>query len=190
MAMGAEVITRLTYDEFRQLPDDGKRYELIHGEVHVSPSPNTRHQTTHSNLFTSLGPHVKTHRLGRLLSTPYDVRLSLDTALQPDLLFISNARAVVILDNYVAGAPDLVVEILSPSTAAHDRATKLALYAEARAPWVWFLDPQAKTEEVLRLEGRRYFVDSILAGDQILTSSLFRGWQLPLHELFDFRTSF
>jgi Uma2 family endonuclease len=114
----------------------------------------------------------------------------LDTALQPDLLFISNARAVVILDNYVAGAPDLVVEILSPSTAAHDRATKLALYAEARAPWVWFLDPQAKTEEVLRLEGRRYFVDSILAGDQILTSSLFRGWQLPLHELFDFRTSF
>lgn len=189
-SMGAEVIARLTYDEFRQLPDDGKRYELIRGEVHVSPSPKTNHQRTHSNLFISLGPHVKVNGLGELLSAPLDVRLSVDTAVQPDLIFVSNARAAIILENYIDGAPDLVVEILSPSTAAHDRATKLALYAEAGVPWIWFLDPQANTVEVLRHEGKKYFVDSILAGDQTLTSSLFPGWELPLNELFDFRTRF
>jgi Uma2 family endonuclease len=188
--MGAEVITRLTYDEFRRLPDDGKRYELIHGEVHASPSPNTKHQRAHANLFTSLGAFVNANRLGWLFSAPLDVALALDTAVQPDLLFISSARAEIILDSHIAGAPDLVVEILSPSTAAHDRATKLALYAEAGVPWVWFLDPEARTVETLKLEGKRYFVDSILAGDQILTSSLFPGWQLPLHELFDFRNRF
>jgi len=190
MGMGTEVITRLTYDEFRQLPDDGKRYELIHGAVHVSPSPNVKHQRTHSNLFRSLGPHVSAHRLGWLFSAPLDVTLALDTAVQPDLLFISAARADIILDSYIAGAPDLVVEILSPSTAAHDRGTKLALYAQAGVPWVWFFDPDARTVETFRLEGGKYYVDSILAGNQTLTSPMFPGWQLPLHELFDFRTSF
>jgi Uma2 family endonuclease len=190
MAMGTEVITRLTYDEFRQLPDDGKRYELIHGEVHVSPSPNVKHQRTQSNLFMSLGPYINTHRLGWLLLAPLDVALALDTAVQPDLLFISAARADIILDNYIAGAPDLVVEILSPSTAAHDRATKLGLYAEAGVRWVWFLDSEARTVETLKLEGGKYYYDSVLSGNQILTSPLFPGWQLSLHELFDFRTSF
>jgi Uma2 family endonuclease len=188
--MGAEVITRLTYGEFRQLPDDGRRYELIRGEVHVSPSPNTRHQGALWNLSISFGSYAKTHDVGRFYFAPLDVLLGANTSLQPDLIFISKGRTDIILDNYIAGAPDLVVEILSPSTAAHDRATKLALYAEAGVPWVWFLDPEACTVEALKLEGKRYFVDSILADDQILTSTLFPEWQLPLPEIFDFRTRF
>jgi len=150
MGMGTEIITHLSYDELRQRPDDGKRYELIRGEVHVSPSPNTRHQHTLWNLSISFGIYSQTH----------------------------------------AGPPDLVVEILSPSTAAHDRATKLALYAGAGVPWVWFLDAEVKTVETLKLEGGKYYYDSVLSGNQILTSPLFPEWQLPLHELFDFRTSF
>jgi Uma2 family endonuclease len=188
--VGTEVVTRVSYEEFRELPDDGKRYELIHGEVHVSPAPKTKHQRAHSKLFVSLGSHVTTKGLGELLSAPLDVRLDEDTVVQPDLVFISNARATIILEDYIDGAPDLVVEILSPSTTAYDRATKLALYAEAGVPWVWFLDPQAKTVEILKLEGRKYLVDSILAGHQVLTSGSFPGWQLPLDELFDFRTRF
>jgi Uma2 family endonuclease len=190
MAMGTEVITRLTYDEFRQLPDDGKRYELIHGEVHVSPSPNTRHQRTLWNLSGSFSIYSQNRDVGQFYFAPLDVVLAPATALQPDLMFISRQRTAIIGDNYIAGPPDLVVEILSPSTAAHDRGTKLTLYAQAGVPWVWFLDPDGRTVETFRLEGGKYYVDSILTGNQILTSPLFPDWQLPLHELFDFRTSF
>jgi len=147
--MGTEVLPRLTYDESRQLPD-GKRYELIRGELHVSPSPNTKHQRTHANLFTSLGPFVNANRRGWLFSAPLDAAFALDTAVQPDLLFISTSRAEIIVDNDIAGPPDLAVEILSASTAAHDRASKLALYAEAGVPWVWFLEPEARGQEIPR----------------------------------------
>ncbi len=190
MAMGTEVIIRLTYDEFRRLPDDGRRYELVHGEVHVSPSPNVKHQRTLWNLSSSLSLYSKTHDVGQFYFAPLDVVLAADTALQPDLMFIRKERAAIIEANNIAGPPDLVVEILSPSTAAHDRATKLALYAEAGVPWVWFLDPDAKTVETLKLENGKYYFHSILSGNQTLTSPLFPGWQLTLHELFDFRTGF
>lgn len=188
--MATEVITRLTYEEFRQLPEDGKRYELIHGEVHLTPAPNTRHQWVSHNLDVSLSNHVQKENLGEIWVAPLDVRLSSDTAVQPDLIYVSNARAEIIQENFIAGAPDLVVEILSPSTAAHDRATKLGLYAAAGVQQVWYLDPQAKTVEVLKLQGKKYFVDAALAGDQILSSNLFPGWQLPLEKLFDFRGRF
>jgi Uma2 family endonuclease len=188
--MGTEVISKLTYEQFRQLPDDGKRYELVHGEVHVTPAPTTRHQFTLQNLEGSLRPHVIKDHLGEVFIAPLDVRLSEDTALQPDLIFISNARAGIIQENWIEGAPDLVVEVLSPSTAAHDRATKLKIYAEVGVPEVWFIDPKAKTVEVLRLQGEKYLIDATYAGHQVLTSTLFPSWQLPLDDLFDFRGRF
>jgi len=188
--MATEVIPKLTYEEFRRLPDDGKRYELIHGEVHLTPSPTTKHQFALQNLSRSLDPFVFKHRLGEIFVAPLDVRLSRDTAVQPDLIFISNSRARIIKENYIDGAPDLVVAIFSPSTAAHDRATKLALYAEAGVPEVWLLETVAKTVEVLKLQGKKYLVDSALAGEQKLTSSQFPGWELPLTDLFDFRGRF
>jgi len=187
--MPTEVSTKISYEEFRELPDDGKRYELICGEVHVSPSPNTWHQIALWVLSTSLGAFTATNRLGRVLFAPLDVRLGRDTALQPDLIFISNAQAHLIEKNFIAGAPDLVVEVLSPSTATYDRATKLALYAESGVSEVWLIDPQAATAEVLRLQGKKYFVEAALGGDQVLASTLFPGWELPLNELFDFRSS-
>lgn len=188
--MGTEVIPKLSYEEFRQLPDDGKRYELIHGEVHLTPAPTTRHQWASHNLDISVSVHVQKEHLGEVWVAPLDVRLSDDTTVQPDLIFISNTRAEIIQENFIAGAPNLVVEILSSSTAAHDRATKLRLYAEAGVPEVWYIDPKAKTVEVLKLQGKKYVVDSVLAGDQILKSDLFPGWELPLEKLFDFRGRF
>jgi Uma2 family endonuclease len=188
--VGTEVRTRITYEELRQVPDDGKRHELVHGEVHVAPAPSTKHQLTLLHLVSSLDHYLNTNRTGLIFFAPFDVRLAADSAVQPDLIFISSARAGIILDNYVDGAPDLVVEILSPSTAAYDRASKLALYAEMGVPWVWLPDPQVKTVEILKLEGKKYLVESILACHQVLKSSLFHGWQIPLDELFDFRTRF
>ena len=188
--MGAEAIPKLTYEEFRQLPDDGKRYELIGGEVHLTPAPHTKHQYVVHNLDIALSLYVQKNKLGDVWEAPLDVRLTENTALQPDLVFVSKARAGIIQEDWIAGAPDLVVEVLSPSTAAYDRVTKLPIYAEASVPEVWLINSQAKTVEVLRLQGKKYFVDATLAGDQVLTSNLFPGWQLPLRDLFDFRGRF
>jgi Uma2 family endonuclease len=188
--MGAEVIPKLSYEEFRQLPDDGKRYELIGGEVHLTPAPNTKHQFVVHNLDISLSPYVQKNKLGEVWEAPLDVRLTEDTALQPDLVFAATTRLEIVREEFIAGAPDLVVEVLSASTAAHDRATKLPIYAEAGVPEVWLIDSQAKTVEGLRLQGKKYFVDATLAGDQVLTSNLFPGWQFPLRDLFDFRGRF
>jgi Uma2 family endonuclease len=188
--MGVEVIPKITFEEFRQFPIDGKRYELVRGEVHVTPAPATRHQAIVQNLAMSLGPHVIKNNLGEVYTAPLDVRLNRDTALQPDVIFISNARAGIILENWIEGAPDLAVEVSSPRTATYDRATKLPLYAESGVSEYWLIDSQAKIVEVFKLQGKKYYVDTTLAGDQILSSDLFPGWQLPLRDLFDFRGRF
>jgi Uma2 family endonuclease len=154
--MGADVIPKLTFGQFRELPSDGKRYELLYGKVHLIPTPSTRHQLTLMNLLQGLGPYVHQNHLGEVCTAPPDVRLGEETVLQPDLIFVSNARAEIIQENWIAGSPDLAVEVLSPSTAGHDRATKLPIYAEARVPEVWFIDPRAKTVEVLTLQGAKY----------------------------------
>ena len=188
--MGAEVIPKLTFEQFRELPSDGKRYELVRGEVHVTPAPATRHQLALQNLTENLGPYVHKNDLGEIFPAPLDVRLGEETVLQPDFIFISNAGAGIIQENWIEGSPDLAVEILSPTTAGHDRAVKLPIYAEARVPEVWFIDPKAKTVEVLRLQGARYAVEATYAGHQVLTSALFPGWQLRLDDLIDFRGHF
>jgi Uma2 family endonuclease len=185
--MGIEVVPKLTYEQFRQLPDDGRRYELVRGEAHLTPSPTTKHQLILGRLYASLDAYVAKTRVGRVLFAPLDVRLSPDTALQPDLIYVANAHAAIIQEDYIRGTPDLVVEILSPSTAAHDRATKLPLYAEAGVPEMWIIDPQAKTVEILKLQGNKYLVEAALAGSRSLTSACFPEWELPLQDLFDFR---
>jgi Uma2 family endonuclease len=135
-SIGAEVIPKLTYEEFRQLPGDGKRYELIHRYVHFIPPPGTRHQLALGRVALSLDAYLKSTRLGEFLFAPVDVLLDRDTAVQPDLFFILENRAGIIREDFIAGRPDLAVEILSKSTAAHDRATRLPLYGEAGVPEV------------------------------------------------------
>ncbi len=189
-AVRIEAVPKLTYEQFRQLPDDGKRYELIRGEVHLTPSPTTKHQFIVLNLAKSLVSYLNDNPCGEVAIAPLDVQLSSDTAVQPDLIFVSNAKAGIILEEYIAGPPDLVVEVLSPATAKHDRATKIALYAEAAVPEVWLIDAQAETVEILKLEGRKYLVDAILAPGQSLSSTQFPGWNLALKDLFDFRGRF
>ena len=186
MPMGVEVVPKLTFEQFRQLPEDGKQYELVRGEVHLTPSPTTKHQLVLLRLVTSLDMYLSKNPVGRVLFAPLDVRLSADTALQPDLIFVSNAHAAIIHEEYIRGTPDLLVEILSPSTTAHDRATKLPIYAEAGVGEVWIIDPQAMTVETLRLQGSKYQIEAAFAGKQTLTSASLPGWELPLPTLFDF----
>ena len=172
-----------TYEDYAHLPDDGARYEVLDGELVVAPSPMTRHQRVSMKLSLIVGGHVESQNLGECFCAPYDVVLDRRTVVQPDMIFVSNDRSSIITDKNIQGAPDLVVEILSPSTAQQDRARKLRLYARFGVPHVWFLDPDVKMLEACILEGRNYRVITVHAEDEEFRPLLFPGLSIPLGEI-------
>jgi Uma2 family endonuclease len=174
----------LTYPELRLMPDEGKRYELIDGEVFVTPSPSEKHQRVLAKLFVSIYTHVEARNLGRVYIAPFDVVFGEKTALQPDLLFVSAGRLGIIGPEYVLGAPDLVVEVLSPFRQSYDRVTKLEQYALHGVTECWVVDPFAESIEVYVLAGSRYELKGAFAGDDILQSPLLPGWEIPVRSLF------
>jgi len=175
---------RLTYPELRLMPDDGKRYELIDGEVFVTPSPSEKHQRVLRNLLVSLHNHVHARKLGRVYIAPFDVVFGEKTALQPDLLFVSTKRLGIIGPEYVLGAPDLVVEILSPYRQSYDRVTKLEQYAQNGVAEYWIVDSIAESVEIHVLAGSRYELKGAFAGEETLQSPLLPGWQIAAGDLF------
>ena len=180
------VVSKLTYDEFQTLPRDGsKRFELIEGEVFMTPSPNTKHQMAAGNLHFALRRFIDDHDLGRVFFAPYDIVFSRWTALEPDLLFIRKERLSIITDANVQGAPDLVIEILSPSNKEYDRETKHRVYEEAGVAEVWYVDPEKRSVEVLNLgPDRRYEVTAKLSGNAAIVSKVLPGLPLTLDEVF------
>ena len=174
----------LTYAELRLMPEDGKRYELIDGEVIVSPSPSEKHQRASGRLYVSWAVHVEKNRLGRVYYAPFDVVFSEKTALQPDLLFVSKARLGIIGPEYIIGAPDLVVEILSPSRPAYDRVTKLEQYALYGVAEYWIVDPMTERVEIDVLVDRKYELKGTFTGSQVLSTALLPGWEVAVTNLF------
>jgi Uma2 family endonuclease len=144
-----------TYDDLAQLPDDGKRYELADGELIVSPAPATYHQRV-SARFGNLLFRAEDAGWGRMFAAPTDVHFGRYQVVQPDLLFISNDRLEIIEPQYIAGGPDLVIEILSPRTRDHDLGWKKTLYARESVHFYWVADPIAKTVQPLTLGARGY----------------------------------
>ena len=122
--------------------------------------------------------------LGELFIAPFDVILSVTNVVQPDLFFISNARSHIITEDNIRGAPDLVVEILSPSTAGYDRMTKRDLYARHGVGEYWLIDPYAKTATVLILGANGYNTHAIYGKGDILTSPTLAGFSLNMSDLF------
>jgi Uma2 family endonuclease len=175
--------TRLTYEDYCLLPNDGKRYEIIDGELFVTPSPLQRHQLVLANLLYYLTDFVKKHELGQVYPTPFDVVFSQYDVVEPDILYVSKARASVVTEKNVQGAPDLVVEVLSESTAKIDRTTKLKLYARYGVSEYWVIDPLAISAEIYRLGSGGYELAAQWDSTQSLTSSLFPGFALPLSRL-------
>jgi Uma2 family endonuclease len=138
---------RLTYDDYALMPE-GIRYELIEGDLLMTPSPNTLHQRVIRELFDIIESYVQEKGLGEVFFAPYDVILSNNNVVQPDILFISKVRIKIVSDRGLEGAPDLVVEILSPATRDRDLKSKRALYAKYAVREYWIVDPGDKTIEV------------------------------------------
>jgi Uma2 family endonuclease len=179
---------KLTYDDFLQFPDDGNRHELIDGEHYVTPSPNARHQRILWNLAVLIGSFLKEHDLGDAFFAPFDVVFSNFDVVEPDLLFIAaSRRADVLTDKHVRGAPDLVVEIASPSTRRRDESIKRRLYEKSGVVEYWVVDPEIDAIRVYLRVGdafERPVELSVERGDA-LTTQLLPGLILPLAAIFE-----
>ena len=172
-----------TYADYLETSDD-ERYELLHGALVMAPAPLIDHQYALINLIIAIGAFVKKHKLGKVYSAPFDVVLSDTNVVQPDLLFVSTARQHSITPENIQGAPDLVVEILSPSTAERDRSVKFELYAQHGVQEYWIVNPDARTITVFLLnEGEFEEVDTYSEGET-LTSPILTGFSIALDEIF------
>jgi Uma2 family endonuclease len=178
---------KLTYDDFVLFPDDGKRHELIDGEHYVTPSPNIRHQQILGNLFLLIGSWLETHPIGRVFFAPFDVVFSDFDIVEPDLLYLSSARAAEVLTPlHARGVPELVVEIASKSTRKRDETIKRRLYERAGVSEYWVIDPKVDVVRIYRRMDDRFATPIELshgAGD-VLTTQLLPGLKMPLARIF------
>ena len=143
---------RWTYADFTRLPSEtSTRYEVIDGELFVTPGPALRHQGIVMHLASQLHVFARSHDLGQVFTGPLDVLFAEGDYFEPDIVFVQKDRAELLSERGVEGPPDLVVEILSPSTAARDRGIKLERYRLFGVPEYWVVDPDARTVEVWRL---------------------------------------
>src|SRR3990167_1134525 len=138
---------RYTYDDYLKTSDD-RRYELIEGELYMTPSPITNHQRISRKIEFLLEKFVTENDLGEVFYAPYDVYLDDENVVQPDIMFISKGRSKIIGEKNLQGAPDLVVEILSESTAYRDLIQKKKLYAKFGVKEYWIVVPEEKTIDI------------------------------------------
>ena len=175
--------TGLTYEDLREMPDDGRRYEVLEGELAVSPAPSWRHQRIVAHLFRLLqraegGGH------GAAVTAPLDVVLSAATVVQPDLLFITRDHAAIIAEQGIQGAPDLVVEVLSDTTRRRDLGPKMRLYARYGVRWYWAVDPDEQAVRVYTLQEGAYGEPDFLRAGSTLACPLFPSISLAVDDVF------
>jgi Uma2 family endonuclease len=175
---------RYTYEDYRQLPE-GAPYELIRGHLVMSPSPTVQHQRLVFRLGTALHAHLESGaEKGEVLLSPMDVHLSDDTVVQPDVLYVSAARADRIGEQEITGAPDLVVEVVSPSTSHRDVFDKKRLYEESGVREYWIVDPDSETVEVHVLGDEGLAPHERHVGTGTAASALLDGLTVDLAALF------
>ncbi len=175
---------RVTFADLQQWPDDGKRYELYDGEVFVVPAPMPRHQIAAQNLQALFRAYRQTHG-GIVLVSPIDIVFSEFDVIQPDVLFFSHARAHLIdPDRATRHAPDLVVEVLLPSTAATDRGKKMQMLARYHVPEYWGVDPRERRCEVYRLSGDSYLLEQAASDEDTVCSRILPDLAFPAREIF------
>jgi len=164
-----------TYADLQRMPEshDGRRYEIIDGELVVSPSPAKRHQRTSGHAYRVLYRAIEDARLGIVFFAPFDVIMSRTRVVVPDLVAVRADRMHLVEDRGIFGAPDLIVEILSPSNKRYDRGRKRRLYASVGVPEYWIVDPIAQTIEQLILADDRYALDGLHRPGDRLDAAVF-----------------
>lgn len=175
---------RLTYADLERTPEDGRRYELYDGEVFVVPSPLPKHQVVQQHITEMLCRYAR-EQGGFAVSSPIDIVFSEFDVLQPDVVYFSPDRArLVDLNRVIRDAPDLCVEVLSPSTAATDRGKKMQVFARFGVREYWIVDPAAESIELYELGADGYGLRLAGSGSEAISPSTLPGLTFPAGSLF------
>lgn len=173
-----------TYDDYAALPDDGNRYEIVNGVLIMAPAPTPEHQSIAVRIAYYMFPHIDLAGIGKLLTAPIDVDLGPKNVYQPDLVVVLNTHLDRVAEKKIIGAPDLVVEVASPSTAAYDRLTKYEKYAHAGIIEYWIVKPKSRSVEVLVLEDREYRSLGVFNGKATLPSRVVPDLSVRVEQFF------
>ena len=172
-----------TVEDYMELPE-GAPFELLNGKLTYMPSPKDFHQAVSLNLATALHVFVRKNKLGIIREAPFDVHLSKKNIFQPDILFLSNDRKERRKD-WIYGAPDLVVEIISKGREKIDRKTKFKQYEKHGVLEYWLIDLAEKTVEVYEPETGKFVLREKLTTGGTLASSVVAGFEIPISEIFE-----
>jgi Uma2 family endonuclease len=173
-----------TYQDYLRLPSDGMQYEIIKGVLYMVPAPTTEHQRASRNLEFQMWEFARRHGLGEVFDAPTDVYLpGQETPVQPDILYVAAGQAGIIQKRGVEGAPDLVVEIISPRTWWQDRKVKLPLYEETGVPECWIVDPDQGTIEVYGLQRGAYALLGHWGRGEVAVSQALAGFQVAVDDV-------
>lgn len=173
-----------TYEDYQALPE-GAPYQLIGGELIMTPSPNPNHQRISKRLaFILYGYVEKNKNLGEVLYSPLDVYLEDTEVYQPDIIFVSKERLNIIGEKKIEGAPDMVMEILSPSTAYYDLKHKMTAYAKHGVKEYWIVDPMEKSMEIFENRDKEFTLISKATGAGQVKSKLIEGFEVQTEEIF------
>ncbi len=176
---------RLTYADYCALPEDGRRYEILDGDLDMSPAPLTTPQRVSRNLSNVLVDEVHAKGLGEILTAPYDVVLGEHCVVQPDIIFVANENARIITPKNIQGSPDLLIEVLSPTSIERDTRDKRNIYARCGVKHYWMVDPAARTVTELALVEKAYAVVKVTGGQEAFRPALFPGLDVPPSELWE-----
>ena len=172
-----------TYEDYLKTPDD-KRYELIEGDLIMTPSPKPYHQSISENIAFEIGKFVREKKSEKVFHSPCDVYFDDAKVLQPDILFISKDRLGIIGEKNIQGAPDLVIEILSESTAYRNLVKKKKIYSKFGVKEYWVVDPEEKTIEMYTLKDMVFVLAGSFSKNEILKSALLEGFTMNLEIVF------
>lgn len=174
---------KLTYADYLKI-EDGHRYELLEGELVLTPSPGFSHQYVAANIEALLRAHVEKNNLGIVLDAPFDVVPAEDVVLQPDLLYLSRERFSLLTEECLRGMPDLVVEVLSPTSGRRDRLQKSRLYLCYGVREYWVVDPAAETVEVFGASEKGWLLTGVYGPEDTLASPLLPDFTPKVEDIF------
>ena len=172
-----------TYEDYRQLPSDGKTYQVIGGKLFMTPAPSTRHQKICRNLSFIIWNFVKEHNLGEVCNAPIDVVFSSVNVVQPDIVFISKNRLRIIKEKGIFGAPDWIIEVTSSSTDKIDVKLKRDLYEHFGVREYWIVYPDDEKIEVYLLKEGRYRLKGVFSRNETLKSEIIQGLEVNLGDV-------
>jgi Uma2 family endonuclease len=185
--MAPQTSTRMTYKDFAELPDDGKHYELIEGELVLNPSPVTRHQQICFKIARWLQTYFDEHGGGEAFIAPLDVVLSDDVVVEPDVMVVRSERTVIVTESNIQGAPNIVVEVLSDRTRRRDEIVKRKLYERYGVDEYWIVDPVIDVVKIYRREGLTFLRAAEISTESggEITSPLLPGFALDVNLVFE-----